>query len=123
MRRVMIALCLLALPVVVFVQDGRWKVGGDGACYFDASDSGPNQCEPGTSTTGQQSGGRWKLGEGGACYWDPTDSGPNQCDAPGAPASVTGRWKLSSDGSCYFDGADSGPNQCEPTNGVRRIRR
>ena len=25
---------------------GRWKLGGDGGCYFDATDSGPDQCAP-----------------------------------------------------------------------------
>jgi hypothetical protein len=46
MRQVVIALCLLVLPVGVSVQDGRWKLGGDGSCYFGANDSGANQCEP-----------------------------------------------------------------------------
>ena len=27
-------------------EAARWKVGGDGNCYFDAFDSGPNQCPP-----------------------------------------------------------------------------
>ena len=26
--------------------DGRWKLGGDGSCYWDPDDSGPNQCTP-----------------------------------------------------------------------------
>jgi hypothetical protein len=59
-------------------QDGRWKLGGDGSCYFDPDDSGPDQCEPNL--------GRWKLGGDGSCYWDPSDSGPNQC----APATTDG---------------------------------
>ena len=46
MRQVVIALCLLVLPVVVSGQEGRWKLGGDGSCYFGANDSGANQCEP-----------------------------------------------------------------------------
>ena len=57
-------------------QDGRWKLGGDGSCYFDPDDSGPDQCEANL--------GRWKLGGDGSCYWDPADSGPNQC----APATT-----------------------------------
>ena len=56
-------------------QDGRWKLGGDGSCYFDPDDSGEDQCSPNL--------GRWKLGGDGSCYWDPADSGPNQC-APAA---------------------------------------
>ena len=59
-------------------QDGRWKVGGDGSCYFDPDDSGPDQCSPNL--------GRWKLGGDGSCYWDPADSGPNQC----SPAALDG---------------------------------
>lgn len=54
---------------------GRWKLGGDGGCYFDATDDGPDQCAP--------AAGRWKLGGDGTCYFDPTDGGPDQC----APAS------------------------------------
>src|SRR6478752_1216305 len=68
-------------------QDGRWKLGGDGSCYWDPDDSGPDQCS--------QSQGRWKLGGDGSCYWDPADSGDNQCspateavEAPGT-ASVS----------------------------------
>ena len=55
-------------------QDGRWKLGGDGSCYFDPDDSGPDQCSANP--------GRWKLGGDGSCYWDPADSGPNQCTPP-----------------------------------------
>jgi hypothetical protein len=55
-------------------QDGRWKLGGDGSCYFDPDDSGPDQCS--------QNPGRWKVGGDGACYWDPADSGPDQCTPP-----------------------------------------
>ncbi len=58
--------------------DGRWKLGGDGSCYWDPDDGGPDQCS--------QTMGRWKEGGDGSCYWDPNDSGPNQC-APPAPAS------------------------------------
>lgn len=25
---------------------GRWKVDGNGGCYWEANDSGPNQCDP-----------------------------------------------------------------------------
>ena len=50
---------------------GRWKLGGDGGCYFDATDDGPDQCAP--------AAGRWKLGGDGTCYFDATDGGPDQC--------------------------------------------
>jgi hypothetical protein len=61
-------------------QDGRWKLGDDGSCYFDATDSGPDQCSPVP--------GRWKLGGDGSCYFDPTDEGPDQCTPPPAAATV-----------------------------------
>ena len=57
-------------------QDGRWKLGGDGSCYWDPDDSGPDQCS--------QNPGRWKLGGDDSCYFDPADSGPNQCSPPAA---------------------------------------
>ena len=50
---------------------GRWTLGGDGGCYFDATDEGPDQCAPAL--------GRWKLGGDGTCYFDATDGGPDQC--------------------------------------------
>lgn len=37
---------LLLVPSVATAQDGRWKLGGDGSCYWDQYDGGPNQCEP-----------------------------------------------------------------------------
>ena len=52
--------------------EGRWKLAGDGTCYLDQSDAGPDQCSPVP--------GRWKLGGDGTCQWDDDDSGPNQCD-------------------------------------------
>ncbi len=52
-------------------QSGRYKVNGNGECYWDASDSGPNQCWPAT--------GRWKDDGSGGCYWEPNDGGPHQC--------------------------------------------
>lgn len=63
-------------------EAGRWKVGPSG-CYWDANDSGPNQCTPGGTTTG-----RWKQ-NGSQCYWDANDTGPNQC-TPGSPPSGGG---------------------------------
>lgn len=50
---------------------GRYKYDGQGGCYWDPNDSGPDQCQPAT--------GRWKLDGNGGCYWDPNDSGPDQC--------------------------------------------
>ncbi len=63
--------------------DGRWKLGGDGSCYWDPDDSGPDQCS--------QNLGRWKLGGDGSCYFDANDSGPNQCEPPAASGSTEAR--------------------------------
>ena len=41
---------------------GRWKLGGDGSCYWDEYDSGPDQCTP-------------PGGGGGTCY----DGEPGPC--------------------------------------------
>lgn len=60
---------------------GRWKLDGEGNCYWDQYDSGPNQCTQ----------GRWKLDGNGNCYWDANDSGPDQC-VPSAPADEETRW-------------------------------
>jgi hypothetical protein len=58
--------------------EGRWKFAGDGTCYLDLTDSGPDQCSA--------SPGRWKVGADDSCYWDDDDSGPNQCaPAPYVP--------------------------------------
>ena len=54
--------------------EGRWKLAGDGTCYLDLTDAGPDQC--------WASPGRWKLGGDESCYWDDDDSGPNQCAPP-----------------------------------------
>ena len=51
---------------------GRYKLDGEGGCYWDPNDCGPNQCIPCT--------GRWKDDGNGGCYWDPNDCGPNQCN-------------------------------------------
>jgi hypothetical protein len=53
------------------VHADRWKLADDGSCYFDANDSGPDQCAP--------TPGRYKLDSNGACYYDPNDTGANQC--------------------------------------------
>jgi subtilisin family serine protease len=59
---------------------GRWKSNGSGGCYWDACDSGPDQCSPAS--------GRWKSDGNGGCYWDPNDSGPDQCTPEHALAAV-----------------------------------
>jgi hypothetical protein len=63
-----------------YESDGRWKLGDDGSCYFDAADSGPDQCNPQL--------GRWKLGGDGSCYFDASDSGPDQCTPADASTTV-----------------------------------
>lgn len=37
---------LLFVPSMAAAQEGRWKAGGNGECYWDQYDGGPNQCEP-----------------------------------------------------------------------------
>jgi hypothetical protein len=73
---------LMVIPLTVTTgstaPEGRWKLAGDGTCYLDRNDAGPDQCS-GTP-------GRWKLGGNGTCYWDDDDSGPNQCAPPSYPA-------------------------------------
>jgi hypothetical protein len=81
---------------------GRYKVNGYGQCYWDNSDSGPDQCAPHNPT------GRYRW-NGSSCIWDPNDSGPDQC----VPQPPSGRYKW--DGShCYWEPNDSGPDQCSP---------
>jgi hypothetical protein len=67
---------LVAATSAVSGFEGRWKLAGDGSCYWDANDSGPDQCPPTTPT------GRWKLGSDDSCVWDASDSGPDQCTPP-----------------------------------------
>jgi hypothetical protein len=82
----MTRICLLVLVVGLAAaaaaaskSDGRWKIGSDGGCYFDDTDSGPDQCLP---------PGRWKIGDDGGCYFDAEDSGPNQCTPAESTASA-----------------------------------
>lgn len=74
-RRLVLGIGLLAMILLSSATgsavDGRWKVGDDGVCYFDAEDSGPDQCDP--------TPGRWKDDGNGGCYFDENDSGPDQC--------------------------------------------
>jgi hypothetical protein len=71
----------LAVLVTAFAQanQGRWKVDGNGGCYFDASDDGPDQCSAAM--------GRWKDDGNGGCVFDSGDSGPDQCTPAAAPES------------------------------------
>jgi hypothetical protein len=62
---------ILAGSVSSSAVDGRWKLADDGSCYFDAEDSGPDQCDA--------TPGRWKDDGNGGCYFDENDSGPDQC--------------------------------------------
>jgi hypothetical protein len=75
-RRVLLGICVTFCLVTAPMSgaEGRWKDDGNGGCYFDATDSGPDQCYPNL--------GRWKDDGNGGCYFDETDSGPNQCQPP-----------------------------------------
>jgi hypothetical protein len=73
----------VAAKATAATTDGRWKLGGDGSCYWDPDDSGPDQCS--------QVVGRWKLGGDGSCYFDANDSGPNQCEPPAASGAAEAR--------------------------------
>ena len=101
---------LVTVPVPAGADtEGRWKLNGNGGCYFDSADEGANQCDP---TTMPPQSGRWKIDGSGGCTLDPNDSGPDQCTPTGQPA---GRWKIDGAGGCYLDTTDSGPNQCTPS--------
>ena len=83
LRRVLLGACLalgiaLVASVTSSAAEGRWKLDDSGGCYFDASDSGPDQCD-GTL-------GRWKVDGDGNCYFDEQDSGPDQCTPPSEAA-------------------------------------
>ena len=78
-RRLLMAVCLtlgmaLVASAASSAAEGRWKTDGSGGCYFDESDSGPDQCDP--------TPGRWKDDGNGNCYFDEGDSGPDQCAPP-----------------------------------------
>lgn len=55
-------------------ETGRWKIDGS-SCYWDANDSGSDQCSP--------NAGRWKWGNEGGCAFDSYDDGPDQCEPAG----------------------------------------
>lgn len=57
--------------------EGRYKKGPNGACYWDAKDTGPDQCKP-------EKKGRYKK-DGDKCVWDANDTGPDQCTPPKKP--------------------------------------
>jgi hypothetical protein len=79
-RRLLLGLWLtlilgLAASVPGMAAEGRWKLGDDGLCYFDANDEGADQCTY----------GRWKMaveGDPASCYFDGSDEGPDQCPDP-----------------------------------------
>lgn len=64
-----VGLVVVAMLAAVPAEAGRWKI-GYGKCYWDANDSGPNQCSP----------GRWKVNNG--CWFVVNDTGPDQCVPP-----------------------------------------
>jgi hypothetical protein len=71
---VLLVVGLAATTSTVIGSEGRWKQADDGSCYWDSTDSGPDQCDgPGPTV------GRWKLAPDGTCVWDAEDSGPDQC--------------------------------------------
>jgi len=79
LRRVLLGACLalgiaLAASITSSAAEGRWKVDDSGGCFFDPSDSGPDQCD---ATLG-----RWKDDGSGNCFFDAEDSGPDQCVPP-----------------------------------------
>jgi len=91
MWTLLLAVTLSTIGVVVSAaSDGRWKLGGDGTCVWDETDSGPDQCSPNPT-------GRWKLGGDGTCYWDAADSGPDQCSAAPAEAASLQSSQISSE--------------------------
>lgn len=63
--------------------EGRWKSGDGDTCYWDPSDTGPDQCQPTVPPAG-----RWKLAGDNSCYLDTQDSGPDQC-TPAEAAEVS----------------------------------
>lgn len=71
--RVFVCLALACLASNAYAE-GRWKWDGS-QCYWDESDSGPDQCDPNNPPPPT---GRYKIEAG--CVWDPNDSGPDQCD-------------------------------------------
>lgn len=81
---------------------GRNRKDGNGNCYWDPTDAGPDQCNVQAPT------GRFKYDGSGTCYWEPNDSGPDQCTP------TSGRFKYDGSGNCYWEPNDSGPDQCAP---------
>jgi hypothetical protein len=74
---------VLCITLLADAQTGRWKLDGNGVCFFDANDDGVDQCSPSGTT------GRWKDDGNGGCVFDPSDSGPNQCSPQAPSASET----------------------------------
>jgi hypothetical protein len=107
----LVTVLLAAGAVAGAAADGRWKIGGNGECVFDSTDTGPDQCSPNTPA------GRWRVAGDGSCSFDASDSGPDQCTPATRTTPSAGRWKVAADGSCSFDASDSGPDQCTPATG------
>lgn len=55
---------------------GRWKLDGDGGCYWDDNDDGPNQCDP------NDPAGRYRF-DGSTCVWDQSQHPPDECTPSG----------------------------------------
>jgi hypothetical protein len=91
---VLLAVGVIAAAGEANAAEGRWKLGGDGECYFDAADAGPNQCFP--------MQGRWKLGGDGNCYFDANDGGLDQC----APVEATAAAMEPGDSARASDGTE-----------------
>jgi hypothetical protein len=99
---------------------GRYKLNGNGQCYWEPNDSGPNQCSPNS--------GRYKLDGSGDCYWDANDSGPDQCSPGGAWSRPRALWRFalsalrpavpSSRGSATFSDGNAAP--AEPAGSLGR---
>lgn len=70
---------VIGITALADAKEGRWKLDGNGACVFDATDEGPDQCSPTV--------GRWKLDGSGGCVFDANDSGPDQCSPATEPES------------------------------------
>ncbi|MEQ1875917.1 MAG: carboxypeptidase-like regulatory domain-containing protein [Bdellovibrionia bacterium] len=86
---------------------GRYKVNGDGLCYLDTHDSGPDQCIPAPSSE-EVAGSTDTASEDTRDVSDRVQRAPSE-STQSAP---TGRYKSDGNGGCYFDANDSGPNQC-----------
>jgi hypothetical protein len=88
---------------------GRYKIVNN-TCVWVSTDSGPNQCSPNVPL------GRYKI-VNNTCVWVSTESGPNQC----SPSVPLGRYKIVNN-TCVWVSTESGPNQCSPSVPLGRYR-